>query len=181
MRPSVANQSTVVKNLLQDIQLAEKLHREDRLGEAYFLLKNIEEFTRNLDEESQGKVNSVMEKSVIIPDIHSEGNKMIALLRSFHDDNVWNTWNKNLGSNLDGALYIHRDEPEGQFFFKAEGYVHDCNMTEVVAALLENDLYKSWFPLCTSSECLSTLSAYRRIIRSELDFVLFNKKCVSNV
>lgn len=51
-------------------------------------------------------------------------------------------------------------------------------MEEIIPALLENSLYQFWLPMCTKSEVLMTISPYRRIIKIEVNFVLFSKTAI---
>lgn len=170
----------MIGNLLQDIRLAESLFMEDRIAEAYFLLKNIEEFVEKIEESSRSEVYSAIGSSSKIQAIKNKGQPIFDLLQSFSDKEVWNAWNTAIGPHQDVTVYTHRDEMKGSYHFKIEGYIQS-SMKETLAAILENDLYRLWLPLCSNSQLLAKSSTYRRILRNDFDFVLLKKTCLSEV
>lgn len=169
-----------INSLLSDIRLAESLFAEDRVAESYFLMQNILQYLKSADTIVREKVEKVFSRSQSIEHIQAGGDNIMQLLKIMSDKEVWNSWNSGMGLHQDVSLYTHRDESKGQYYFKMEGNLR-CSLKESIAAILENELYGLWLPLCTKSETLATPGNYRRIIRSDFDFVLLQKTAICNV
>ena len=165
----------LLASLMDDIRLTRKLYQEDRVTEAYFLLQNIERFTQELHTDLQSIITQELNSSEQIANLRNEGLRNANLLALFEDAEQWNDWTGGVGTNQDVVVSIHKNEEQGQYYFKIEGRVH-CELLPVLAALLENELYKFWMPLCTSSRSIATASAYRRIVHTKLDFALIQKE-----
>lgn len=165
----------LLDNLLDDVRLTQRLFKEDRVTEAYFLLQNIERFTRELHPELQTIVDKELDGSEQIKNLRIEGLRNANLLALFEDGETWNDWTSGVGTNQDVIVGIHKDEVLGQYYFKIEGRVQ-CDLLHVLAAILENELYKFWMPLCTASKSAAVMSPYRRIIHTKLDFALLQKE-----
>jgi hypothetical protein len=165
----------LLANLMDDVRLTQKLFQEDRVTEAYFLLQNIERFTKELHPELQSVVEKELGNSDSIKNLRMEGMRNANLLALFEDGATWNDWTGGVGTNQDVVVSIHKDEVRGQYYFKFEGRVH-ADLLHVLAALLENDLYKFWMPLCTSSKSVAAVSPYRRMVHTKLDFALLQKE-----
>lgn len=176
----VAQQKELQQNLLSDVQLAEKLFQDDRLGEAVFLLQNIEEFIKHLGEEAHERVVQKMDDSEIIQKLRVKGKEMLELLELCATNEEWNAWNTGIGPHHDVTVYTHREERKGQYYIKLEGNLH-CSMTEACAAIIEQDLYPIWAPMCKGAHCLGSLSPCRRIIALDLEFVLMKRRAAVDV
>lgn len=162
---------------MDDIRLTQKLFKEDRVTEAFFLLQNIERFTQELHPELQAVVEKVLTESEQIDNLRKEGIRNANLLSLFEDAEAWNDWTAGVGTNQDVVVSIHKNEEQGQYYLKIEGRIQ-CELLHVLAALLENELYKFWMPLCTSSRTIAVLSAYRRIVHTKVDLALIQKEAV---
>jgi hypothetical protein len=169
--------NSLLNNLLSDIRLVESLYAEDRVVEAYFLLQNIVQYVQTVDVDVKEKVEKVLHASKNYKGVQEGGNEIMELLKMLTDNDVWNSWNSGMGLHQNVSLYTHRDESKGQYFFKMEGNLR-CSMKESIVAILENELYGSWLPLCTRSETLATPGNYRRVVRTDFDFVLLQKSAV---
>jgi hypothetical protein len=165
----------LLENLLDDVRLTQRLFKEDRVTEAYFLLQNIERFAKELHSDLQGAVDKELESSETIKKLRTEGLRNANLLALFEEGESWNDWTSGVGTNQDVIVGIHKDEVRGQYYFKIEGRVQ-CDLLHVLAAILENDLYKFWMPLCTASTSVASISPYRRIVHTKLDFALLQKE-----
>lgn len=165
----------LLQNLLEDVQLTRRLFQEDRITEAYFLLQNIERFTQELHPELQSVIERELNKEDDIATLRMEGLRNANLLALFEDGDTWNDWTAGAGTNQDVVVGIHKEETGGQYYFKVEGRVH-CDLLHVLAAVLENELYKFWMPLCTSSKSIAAMSSYRRIVQTKIDFALIQKE-----
>ena len=164
-------------NLMNDIRLAKKLFKEDRVTEAYYLLQHIEQFVREKHPEFQSTVEDELNSSDQISALRTEGGRIANLLALFEEGDKWNTWTAGVGTNEDVVMGIHKDEERGQYYIKVEGQVH-CEMMQVLASLLENELYKYWMPLCTYSKNIATPTVHRRIVHTKVDFALLQKESV---
>jgi hypothetical protein len=167
----------LLENLLEDVRLTRKLYQEDRITEAYFLLQNIERFTHELHPELQSVIEAELNAGDDIATLRKEGLRNANLLALFQDGDIWNDWTDGVGTNQDVVVGIHKEEGSGQYYFKVEGRVHS-NLLHVLAAILENELYKFWMPLCTSSKSIAAMSAYRRIVHTKIDFALIQKEAL---
>lgn len=167
----------LLENLLEDVKLTRRLFQEDRVTEAYFLLQNIERFTQELHPELKTVIEEELNKADDIATLRKEGLRNANLLALFEDGDIWNDWTAGVGTNQDVVVGIHKEEAGGQYYFKVEGRIH-CDLLNVLAAILENDLYKYWMPLCTSSGSIAAMSAYRRIVRTKVDFALIQKEAL---
>ena len=163
-------------SIVEDIQLVESLYKEDRVMEAYALLKNIENFAATLSEDMQSAVNRAIGSSTVVAETRSAGDQMYDLLNLMSpSSDAWNIWNNGIGSHQDITVSTHKNEDKGTYYFKLEGKV-ESNIFYVIAALLENDLYCKWMPLCTRSECVRVISPHRRVIKSKFDLNLVKKE-----
>jgi hypothetical protein len=163
------------QDAIDDLKLAERVFNEDRVGEAFALFNNLETFILNLSEESRQIVQNYIESSTIIQKLKRTGNQLLHDLALFHDNDSWNPWNSNLGPHRDVTLSVHRNEAEGQYYLKTEGFLRNVELVHATAALLENDMHRHWIPMCTQSKTVEELSAYRRIVQMNFDFVLLKK------
>jgi len=163
-----------LNDLMDDIKLSLKLYEEDRITEAYFLLQNIEKYAQELHPDLAAAVQRELTQSENIVNLRMEGSRNADLMNQFEDDSQWNDWTNGVGMNQDVVVGIHKDEERGQYYFKIEGRV-ECSMLPTLAALLENDLYRLWMPLCDSSKTLAKMSPYRRAVKCEMDFALIRK------
>ena len=77
---------------------------------------------------------------------------------------------------LDVSVETHLQEGSGNYFCRISGKIR-ANMLEVVAALLETDLYSSWIPLCTGCCPVKMINKQRAIITCNFDFIFAKKKC----
>ncbi|RYH25138.1 hypothetical protein EON65_15965 [archaeon] len=169
------------QNLIDDVKLAEKLFTEDRVGEAFFLLRNIDEFLAQLPPEAQENVVDAMRKvSNKLASIRSKGEELLAVLDQLTNKGEFNAWNSSIGPHQDVSLYTHADEKRGQCHIKLEGNIH-CSLLHAVAAVLENELYGIWTPMCKAASCLSKVSLCRRVIALDLEFVLMQRKAICDV
>lgn len=167
----------LLNNLLEDVHLTQKLYQEDRVTEAYFLLQNIERFLIELHPELQSTVEAEMNKSDLINNLREQGIRNAKLLALFEDSESWNDWTGGVGPNQDVIVGIHKDEVQGQYYFKVEGRVQS-DLIHVLAAILHNELYKFWMPLCTASQCVAKASNYRRVVHTKIDFALLQKEAL---
>lgn len=170
----VVPEKDLVQNLQQDLKLCEKLASEDRIGEAYFLLKNIENFINTLSSNGREQVQRMIDASVKIKELCKDSQDLRTWLEVVEDHAVWNAWNTAMGPNQDVSVYTHRDEKDGEYYLKIEGYLH-CSMIQAIATILENDLHHLWMPMCTKSEVLHVANNFQRIVKTNIDFVLLKK------
>jgi hypothetical protein len=180
--PADANLN-IIRNLLEDVKLCENLYLEDRIGEAYFLLDNIKAFISQLGEKdtsSKELLENYIKKSKTLETLDVQGKDILEELQNMTDKEQWNLWNNNIGPRQDVSVYTHKQESKGIYHFKLEGELH-CPLKEILPAILENSLYQYWLPMFAGSEIIQTLSPYRRIMKSEFNFVLFNKVCVNDM
>lgn len=177
LQPSLTMSDELLDNLLDDVRLTQKLFQEDRVTEAYFLLQNIERFTRELHPELQSAIDKELNNSDLIKNLRAEGIRNAKLLALFEDGESWNDWTSGVGTSQDVIVGIHKEEERGQYYFKVEGRVQ-CDLLHVLAALLENELYRFWMPMCTFSRTVAALSPFRRLVHTKLDFALLQKESV---
>lgn len=169
------------QNLIEDVKLAEKLFNEDRVGEAFFLLRNIDEFLGQLPSESQEQVvNSMRRVAIKLSSIRSKGEELLAVIDQLTNKGEFNAWNSSIGPHQDVSLYTHADEKRGQCHIKLEGNIHS-SLLHAVAAVLENELYGIWTPMCKAASCLSKVSLCRRVMALDLEFVLMQRKAICDV
>jgi hypothetical protein len=166
----------ILESVMDDIRLAKKLYKEDRVTEAYFLIQNIDKFSEGLDATVKATVQREL-RSPQIESLREEGLRNAGVLALFESKDDWNDWTGGVGSNEDVVVSIHKEEERGQYYFKVEGRVN-CDMISVIAALLEHDLHKFWLPLCSSTQKIATISPSRRIMHTKLDFTLVQKECI---
>lgn len=177
--PSHSETLKNAQKALADLRLAEKIFQEDRLVEAYFLFVNVERFLESVQDKSiVAEVRKYVDSSSIIAQVIEKGHTLHTLLDSFDKASLWSIWNEKLGPHQDVTMFIHKDAPQGQYSFKTEGFFRNSDILETAAAILENSLYQYWMPMCTECKVLATLTAYRRVIRIEFDFVLLKKIAV---
>lgn len=170
---------TLLQKILTDVHLAEKIFKEDRIIEAYFLFLGVESFLKSVEEEDVvDEVQKYIDSSSTIANMIEKGHALHTILASIDRASLWSIWNEKLGPHQDVTMYIHKDTPEGQYSFKTEGFLRDSGILEVAAAILESSLFKYWMPMCTECKLLSTETAYRRIIQLDFDFVLLKKIAV---
>lgn len=175
-----AQQRELQQNLLSDINLAEKLCEEDRIGEGFFLLRNIDQFLLHLNDDARGRLQHRLDNSESILKLRAKGAETLKLLELFGSKDEWNVWNFGIGPHNDISVATHKDEKKGEYFFKLDGNLR-CNMIEACAAILENDLYGIWSPLCKTSKAMGSLSICRRIMELGLEFVLLKRKAVCDM
>lgn len=168
--------------LMQDVRLCETLQDEDRIAEAYFLLQNIREYIRtgNADEATKDRLERYINESANLQRLELLGRDIADELKLMMDVDQWNLWNNNIGPHQDVSVYTHRLESKGVYHFKLEGEIR-CPLKEVLPAILENSTYQYWVPMCGHSEMLQAPSTFRRITKTEVNFVLFQKTCVNDV
>lgn len=177
-RPSTSSSAPKdqLSSIIEDIQLVETLFKEDRVMEAYVLLKNIETFSMTLSDDMQSTVNRALASSPVIADARSAGDQMSELLHLMSPSNdSWNIWNNGIGAHQDITVSTHKMEDKGTYYFKLEGNI-ESNIFCVIAALLENEMYNKWMPLCTRSECVRVISPHRRVIKSKFDLNMIRKE-----
>ena len=171
----------ILPNIIEDIKLSENLFKEDRILEAFHLLNNIEKFTQGQESQHiQTVVTRTIASSPLTANIRRSGEHIMSLLQLINDPEPWNVWNTGIGLNQDVTVSTHKNEEKGQYYFKIEGTLR-CDIIYAVAAILENDLYQFWMPLCTHSEVVSIPSIHRRVIRTQFDFTLLKKEALYDV
>lgn len=172
-----------LSDIKADLKLVEDLFNEDRLIEAMENLKNINFHVNRLENNEEMKaVRILMQSSPACQKILESGKKTDKYLELIDTDDSWNVWNNEIGFNKNVKVSIHKDtQRDGHYQFKIESMIHNCKMEHVIAALMENDLYPCFMPLCSKSECYKVLSPSRRCIRSEFDFVLFQRESFLSV
>lgn len=103
-------------------------------------------------------------------------------------------------SATDMKVSTHRIDHSGEFYFKVEGTVvgasklavsvlnlfgqilntrikySNLSYIQLIAALVEIELYSTWMPLCAKSEVIHSLGPYRRLLKSVIDFILFRRE-----
>lgn len=169
-------------NLMEDVKLCESLQGEDRIAEAYFLLQNIRQFISadHADPNLKENLERYVSESAAFQKLEAAGRDIAEELKLMMDSDQWNLWNNNIGPHQNVSVYTHRLEAKGIYHFKLEGEIRRP-LNEVLPAILENSTYPYWMPMCGSSELLQSPSPFRRIIKTELNFVLFQKICVTDV
>lgn len=180
-RASNNPEQVTIRDIKDDIKLVEKVHQEDRVAEAFILLQNIENMIPTLSSNGQDIIHDVLNSSAAISELRIRGEQVMEIMNLFKMEDKWNVWNANLGPHQDVTLYINRDEPEGQYFFKTDGYLRDVGLLEAAAAVLENSLHQHWIPMCTASKTCEVQSAFRRIVQLKMDFVLLKKTATMEV
>lgn len=165
----------MLSNLLSDVELAHKLGQEDRLSEAYHLLKNIENYVATESEEIKNAVEEEVKKSSVLQDVKIFGQEMTALMELIDTNESFNIWNTGIGMHGDVTVSTHKNEERGKYYCKIEGRVLH-SMVHVLAACLEHSLYRHWLPLCTDTEVLATPNANRRIFHADFDFALAKRE-----
>lgn len=175
-RPSVSAPSSQLNSVIEDIRLIETLFKDDRVMEAYTLLKNIETFALTMSDDMQSMVARAVASSPVIAEARSAGDQMAELLNLMNPtSDAWNIWNNGIGAHQDITVSTHKNEEKGTYYFKLEGNI-ESNIFYVIAALLQNNLYNKWMPLCTRSECTRVISPHRRVIKSKFDLNLVKKE-----
>ncbi len=166
----------------KDIELSKSMFLEDRVGEAAGLLSDIVAFVETLNEVPKTYLQSLLDEKThqILHDIREAADHVTKMLLEFNDSDSWTEWNSAIGPHQDVTVYTHKYDQVHDYAIKMEGNAHS-RLKEIAAAFIETQLYQLWMPMCTSCKVLSTLSASRKIVRLDLDFVLFKKTAIIEV
>ncbi len=166
----------------KDIELSKSMFLEDRVGEAAGLLSDIVSFVETLNEVPKTYLQSLLDEKThqILHDIREAADHVTKMLLEFNDSDSWTEWNSSIGPHQDVTVYTHKYDQVHDYAIKMEGNAH-CRLKEIAAAFIETQLYQLWMPMCTSCKVLSTLSASRKIVRLDLDFVLLKKTAIIEV
>ena len=159
------------------------MFKEDRICEANELLTNIERISNTFSIDIKTKVIKRLGSSNQIAQLRMQGMDIDELTKLFSDEKgreYWSTWNEGIGIREDIKVSTHKNEERGKYYFKLEGCIQS-EIIHIIAALIENDLYTSWLPLCSKSQLISpSLSKTRNIVETEFDMVLLKKKSYLN-
>jgi hypothetical protein len=163
-----------MENLLHDVELAEKLCKEDRLSESFQLLTDIEMYIKTEKEDIRKKVAQRIASSSHFESVRSFGFELQTLLQLIESMDSWNVWNGGIGSRCDIRVSTHKNEERGHYFCKIEGKIRK-NFVKVLAACLESSFFKHWLPFCNDFECVSVINASRMKFQAEFDFALLKR------
>jgi hypothetical protein len=163
-----------------DMDLCKVMFSEDRVGEAAGLLASIMDFVDILTSEGlKNYLLSILDEK-IFQDIRAAAEHLTKTLEEFCETELWTEWNSSVGPHQDVTIFTHKTDKQHDYSIKLEGNIH-CRLKEVAAALLETQFYHLWMPMCTNCKVLTSISAMRKIVRIDLDFVLLKKTAVLEV
>eukprot|EP01041_Mallomonas_annulata_P006188 gene6188-12538_t len=166
----MATTTSNLEQFLDKLNRAESLYEKECISAATQILHECDTEFLYLDVTDRDIAAQRME-SESIQKMRSLGYEVHFLLRLLQHSTAWKVW----GSSSGMTLSSQEEAFTGRFFFKVEGIL-DIEPIYIVAALMEVELYPKWMSRCVHAEVLKSLSTYRRLVFSIMDYFFFKRE-----